>query len=322
MISLQSIQLLFQTINILDSWFQRYFKSKYISIAKIVAAIVVMGYKLYLLSTARSVGWFAFSNSLTSIIIAVLLVFFYKKSNAPKLVWDFKAGLLLLKDSYHYIFSGLMAAIYSQMDKIMIGKILTDTSVGLYTTAASICSMWIFVPMALINSFRPTILSLRQSGQIDMYNRKLRQLYSSIIWMCIGVSLLICVMAPIIIAILYGESYKGAINTLQIMIWSEVFSMIGMARGIWILAEEKNKYVKYYLAIGVGINLVLNLVMIPIWGIEGAAIATLITQITTSIITPMLFKATREHTKIVWEAFCFKWYFKDKYDKWCSKKVK
>lgn len=322
LISLQSIQLLFQTINILDSWFQRYFKSKYISIAKIVAAIVVMGYKLYLLSTARSVGWFAFSNSLTSIIIAVLLVFFYKKSNAPKLVWDFKAGLLLLKDSYHYIFSGLMAAIYSQMDKIMIGKILTDTSVGLYTTAASICSMWIFVPMALINSFRPTILSLRQSGQIDMYNRKLRQLYSSIIWMCIGVSLLICVMAPIIIAILYGESYKGAINTLQIMIWSEVFSMIGMARGIWILAEEKNKYVKYYLAIGVGINLVLNLVMIPIWGIEGAAIATLITQITTSIITPMLFKATREHTKIVWEAFCFKWYFKDKYDKWCSKKVK
>ena len=113
----------------------------------------------------------------------------------------------------------------------------------------------------------------------------------------------------------------GSINTLQIMIWSEVFSMIGMARGIWVLAEEKNKYVKYYLAIGVGINLVLNSFMIPMWGIEGAAIATLITQIMTSIITPMFFKGTREHTKIVWEAFCFKWYFKGKHDKLSQKKV-
>lgn len=310
LVSLQSMQLLFQTLDIFDSWFQRYLKSKYISIAKILASVVVMGYKLYLLATAQSVVWFAFSNSLSSIVIAVVLVLFYKKSKAPKLEWDVKAGLYVLKDSYHYIFSGLMTAIYGQMDKIMIGKMLTDTSVGLYTTGLGICSMWIFVPMAVINSFRPTILSLRQSGKMELYNKKLRQLYSFIIWLCIGVSAVICAMAPIIISILYGESYLGAVNTLRIAIWCETFSMIGMARGIWILAEEKNKYVKYYLAIGAAVNLVLNSLMIPVLGIEGAAIATLITQITTSLIAPLLFKATREHTKIVIEAFCFSWWFK------------
>ncbi|MBQ4569533.1 MAG: flippase [Ruminococcus sp.] len=312
LILLQTIQLLFQTLNIFDSWFQRYLKSKYISIAKIIASIVVMAYKLWLLATSKNVTWFAFSNSLTAIIFAILLLIFYKKSKAPALKWDVKSGLFVLKDSYHYILSGLMVAIYGQMDKIMIGEMLSDNSVGLYTTGIAICSMWVFVPIAIIDSFRPTILTLRQSGHMELYNKRLRQLYSFVIWLCIGVSVVVCLLAPFIISVLYGKEYMGSVNTLRIAIWYETFSMIGTARGIWILAEEKNKYVKYYLAIGSVVNLALNAVMIPVWGIEGAAVATLITQITTSLIAPLFFKATREHTKIVLEAFCLTWWFKDR----------
>lgn len=311
LILLQSIQLFFQVFDIFDSWFQRYLKSKYISIAKIIASIVVMGYKIYLLATTKSVVWFAFSNSLTSIVIAIALFVFYKKCKGPMLAWNIKSGLDVLKDSYHYILSGLMVVLYGQMDKIMIGKMLSDTDVGLYTTGIAICSMWIFIPTAVINSFRPTILTLHQSGQYRMYNIRLRQLYSFVIWLCIGFSIIICLLAPIIISVLYGEAFLGAVNTLRIAIWCETFSMIGTARGIWILAEEKYKYVKYYLAIGVVVNLILNAIMIPMFGIEGAAVATLITQITTSLIAPLFFKSTRKHTKIVFEAFCLLWLKKD-----------
>lgn len=312
LVLLQSVQLLFQTLYIFDSWFQRYLNSKYISIAKISAALVVMLYKLYLLASGKSVVWFAFSNSLSYIIIAVVFIVFFKKSNGPVLNWDVTAGISVLKDSYHYVFSGIMVAMYSQMDKIMIGKMLSDTDVGLYTTGVAICSMWIFVPTAIINSFRPTILMLRQSGQIELYNRRLRQLYSFIIWLCVGVSIMIFLLAPFIITVLYGEAYTGSIKVLKIAIWCEVFSVIGTARGIWILAEEKNKFVKYYLAIGVVVNLVLNMVMIPFCGIEGAALATLLTQITTSMIAPLFFKSTRIHTKLVCEALCFSWLRKNK----------
>ena len=307
LVLLQSIQLLFQTLYIFDSWFQRYLKSKYISIAKIVASIVVMGYKLYLLATAKSVVWFAFSNSLSFIIIAIMLYAFYKRSKAPNLVWDVKSGVVVLKDSYHYILSGLMVAIYGQMDKIMIGKMLSDTSVGLYTTAVTICSLWIFIPTAVINSFRPTILTIRQKGHLEAYHKRLRQLYALVIWLCIVVSLGICLLAPFIISVLYGEAYMGAVNSLRIAIWCETFAMIGTARGIWILAEDKNRYVKYYLVIGVVVNLTLNALMIPYLGIEGAALATLVTQVVTSLVAPLFFKATREHTRIVLEAVTFSW---------------
>lgn len=307
---LQSLQLIFQAFNILDSWFQRYLKSKYISIGKCVAYIVVMAYKLVLIITAKSIEWFAFANSLSSLTIAILLYLFYKKNKGPRMKANMRLGKEVLADSYHYILSGLMVAIYSQMDKIMIGKMLSDAEVGLYTTATAICGMWIFVPTAIIQSFRPSIMEVRQKNNLALYMKRLEQLYSAVIWLCIFVSGIICIGAPLIIGILYGAEFMGAVDTLRIAIWFETFSMIGTARGIWILCENKNKYVKYYLAIGVVVNLVLNLLLIPTIGIEGAALATLITQITTSLIGPLFFKETRVHTKIVWESFILKWYWK------------
>lgn len=312
LVLLQSLQLIFQAVYILDSWFQRYLKSKYISIGKMLACIIVALYKVYLLVTAKSIIWFAFSNSLTYIIVAISLYIFYRKENAPKMKVSIPLGKEVLSESYHFILSGLMTAIYSQMDKIMIGKMLTDMDVGLYTTATAICSMWIFIPTAIINSFRPTIMVIKQSGNQAFYKKRLEQLYSLIIWLCIFVSIVVCIFGALIIRILYGESYMGAIETLRISIWSETFAMIGTARGIWILCENKNKYVKYYLVIGAIVNVILNALLIPVYGINGAAFATLITQIVTSIIAPLFYKETKEHTKIVLESFLCKWYFEEK----------
>ena len=118
---------------------------------------------------------------------------------------------------------------------------------------------------------------------------------------------MISILGEFIVHILYGAAYAGAVNALRVLIWCETFSMIGTARGIWIISENKNKYVKYYLACGVVVNLVLNYSLIPIIGITGASVATLITQIVTSMIAPILFKGTRVHTKYVLEAFALTW---------------
>lgn len=307
--ALQSLRLIFQTINILDCWFQRYLKSKYISIAKMIACIIVSSYRIYLLVTQKSIIWFAFSNSLTALVIAIVLLIVYFHEKSPEIKFDFQKGLDVLGESYHFILSGLMVAIYSQIDKIMLGGMMTKTDVGFYTTATTLSTMWIFFPTAIINSFRPGIMELKSKGKENAYLRRLEQLYSGIIWLCIAVSFIVFLFGDLAISILYGADYMPASAPLKVFIWSEAFSMIGSARGIWVVCENKNKYVKYYLGIGAVVNVILNYLMIPVWGTVGAAAATLITQITTAVIAPLLFKETRVHTKYVWESFAFKWYF-------------
>lgn len=315
LIFLQSFQLVFRSVQILDSWFQRHLKSRYVSIGKMIACLIVSGYKVFLLVTQKSIIWFAFSNSLTDIVVAVMLYFFYRSEHGQKLKISKHKGIEVLSESYHFILSGLMAATYSQMDRIMIGSMMSDYDVGLYTTATAICGMWLFVPNAIINSFRPKILELKKAGNEEHYKRRLEQLYSFIIWLCIFVSIAVCVLGSFVIRILYGDAYIGAASALRIAIWYETFAMIGTARGIWILCEDKNKYVKYYLGIGTVVNLALNYVMIPVWGINGAAIATLITQIVTSLIAPVMFRETRCHTLIVLRAFVGSWFFANRREK-------
>ncbi|MBR2903445.1 MAG: flippase, partial [Clostridia bacterium] len=300
---IQSLQLIFRSGHLFEGWFQRHLKSKYVAIAKMVASVVVSGYKIFLLITAKDIVWFAFANVMLEGICVLIFASFYKAEKGQRLVAKISTGKEVFSQSYHFILSGLMVAIYTQMDKIMIGSILTDAAVGLYTTALTICAMWIFVPTAIINSYQVRIYELKKEGKEEEYLDRLKRLYGVIIWLCLIVSAIVTVFADLGVHILYGEEYAGASGVLKIAIWSEVFSMIGVARGIWIVNEGKQKYVKYYLLFGALINLVLNATMIPWIGIYGAALATLITQIVTSVVSPLFFKETRAFTKIVAQSF-------------------
>ena len=105
---------------------------------------------------------------------------------------------------------------------------------------------------------------------------------------------------------MYGAEYLPATSSLQISAWYTMFAMLGTSRGIWIVCEEKAKYVKYYLGIGAVINVILNYLLIPVYGPGGAAAATLATQIFTAVLAPAMFKETRIYTKYVLEAFVLK----------------
>ena len=307
--ALQSIQLLFQAGYIFDSWFQRHLKSRFVSIAKMTAYTLVSLYKLYLLVYAKDITWFAFSNSLMAIIITTILYFYYKHTGGQKLQFSFQTGKEVLGESYHFIISGLMVAVYTQISRIIIGEFTTESDVGFYTMASTLSAMWIFIPTAIINSMRPTIMEYKERNDEATYMRRLQQLYSFLIWLSVLAALLTGLLGEFIITKLYGSEFQGAVAPFKIIIWSELFSVLGTARGIWILCEKKNKYVKHYLFIGALFCIIANLIFVPRYGIMAASVIALLTQFTTSIIAPLFFKATREHTKIILDSFLLKWYF-------------
>lgn len=306
---LQSIQLFFKSFHIFDAWFQRYLKSKYTSIGKMVASIFVSGYKLVLLVSGKSIVWFAFSNIISDLIIAIIFFCFYKKEKGPKLEIKFGTGKEVLSESRHFILSDIMSTIYMNIDKIMIGQMMGETYVGYYISAAAISAMWTFVPMALISSFRPTIIELKKNNEY-LYELRLTQLLSLIIWSCVFCSVVICLLSDRLMRIVYGNEFSEGVDALKILTCSQMLAVISVARGIWILCEQKNRYVKYYVAIGTLVNIVLNTLLIPSYGIEGASVATLATSIVVLLIAPMLYRETREQTQYLMNGLLLTWLFK------------
>lgn len=302
---LQSLALVFQSFEMITYWYQSRLEAKVSVKIETIAYIVVACYKIVILVMQKNVAWFAFTTALDSLVIAVFLLISYYPRKKQKFAFAFQRGIELLQKSYHFIISGLMVAIYSQMDRIMLKQMLDEYTVGLYSAAMNISSMWGFVLAALINSAQPVIIASKEKDN-HLYIKQIKRLYAAIIWIGILFAGGISIFSKFLIGTMYGKSYLPAAGTLTISVWYEIFAMLGTARGIWCMCEEKVKYIKYFLGIGAVINIALNYYMIPVYGSSGAAIATLITQFVAAVIAPVLFKETRIHTKYVIEAFLLK----------------
>lgn len=297
--------MVFQIFDTFNYWFQAKFQSKYSAIATLVAYVSVSAYRIILLVFKKDVQWFALASSIDYMVLACFLAIAYKKNDGPKFRFSWEKSKQLLKESYNFILSGLMVSIYGSTDRFMLKQMVNEESVGYYATALTLCNMWVFVLSAIIDSVTPTIMQAHGTN-IETYKQMNRQLYSIVFYVSAFVSACFMLFGKVAIRILYGEAYIGAAMPLSIITWYTAFSYLGVARNAWIVCEHKQLYLKY-LYLGAAItNVALNAVLIPRWGASGAAMASLLTQVSTILVFPALIKDLRPNVKLMIDAVFLK----------------
>ncbi len=303
-VAICSLSLFFHIFEIFNYWFQSQYKSKVTAITTFAAYAAVSLYKLILLINGADVYWFAFSTSLDYICVAVLLYCSYRKNHGPRLSFSKAKAKELLSKSYHYILAGIMVSIYGQTDKFMLKHMLDESSVGYYSISTVICGMWTFVLAAIIDAMVPRIAELHKENK-EIFLKKNRQLYAIIFYVSMAVSCFFMIFGKLVIKILYGDDFLPATEPLKVITWYTAFSYLGTARNIWMVCEDKQKYLKYIYISAAVLNVAMNLLFIPRWGTVGAAVASLITQIVTSIVLPLLIKDLKANAKLMLEAILF-----------------
>jgi len=280
---LYSLILIFQAFELIQYWYQAKLLSKYMAIVSLVAYILVSVYKVVLLILKADIYLFAIANSIDYLLIALLLFVVYKKLGGQRISFSGEIGKRMFAKSRHYIVSSLMVTIFAQTDKIMLKQMIDESAVGYYSAAVSCAGMTSFVFVAIIDSFRPVIFEHKKNKDETGYELNIERLYSIVIYLALLQSLAMTILAPFIIQILYGNDYQPSVLALRIIVWYTTFAYMGSIRNVWILGEGKQKYL-WLLNLGGAItNVVLNFILIPVWGIYGAAAASLITQAFTNI---------------------------------------
>lgn len=300
--ALQSFAIICQAYELINQWFLSELESKVYAIAASAGVTAVGVWRIFLLMAEASVAWFAAATTIQALVCGLIVwwVFFRKKPFSLSV--DFGLAKKMFSKSKHYIISGFAVAIYTQMDKVMLGKLMGETEVGLYSAAMTIAMLWEFIPQAFINSARAVILERRQRDY-GAYLRLLRLLFLGISVMGLAVGLFIQIFGDLAVFLLYGEAYSEAGSVLKLLIWSTSFAMIGVARLIWDVGENKNLYAKYYTMAGGIFNLIFNYLTIPVWGMYGAALGTLFSQIIVALIAPLFWKETRPFVRLYFESW-------------------
>lgn len=289
---LYSLEMIFKSFEILEYWFQAHFISKYYTIASTAAYIIVSVYKIILLVLGASVEWFAFTMVLDFFVIAILAYIYYKKKGGQKFEFSKDWAKHLTKKGRSLIWSSLMAAVYTQIDKIMIKNIINESQVGFYSLSSSIIGMWTFVLIAIVNSTNPVIVKYKNKNE-ELYHRSLIGRYALIMYVCLFVTLMVCISVRPAIWLLYGEEYLSAAVSTKILTFGTIFTYWGVAKGIWFISENKQKYLKWLSLCGAASNCILNYLLIPMYGINGAAIATVASEMIVNFISGFFIKEIR-----------------------------
>jgi O-antigen/teichoic acid export membrane protein len=295
LVAIVAASLVFQSWDVVDYWFQSQVQSKYIVWAKNITFVMASIAKVFLIQIKAPLILFAGVYSMEFALSALGLTIAYQARGSFLKSWRFTLAWAsrLLKDSWTLILTSFVIGIYMRIDQIMLGQMVGDQAVGIYSVAVRISELWYFVPIAIANSVFPSIVESKQVSE-SLYYQRIQKVLNLMSLMSYGVAIFFSLTSGWIIKLLFGAEYEAAAAILIVHVWTGVFVSSGLIRSLWTTTEGLMRFAFITNGIGALINVGLNLLLIRHYGGIGAAVATVISQVFASYITSAFFHKTRK----------------------------
>ena len=286
--------MVFKASEVAVCWFESQVLSKYTVWVQNGTFLVFAAIKVVLILQNAPLLAFAWAMMAEALVVAVLMLVMLglRGPRLRQLRVTLSRVKRLLADSWPLMLSGIAVVVYMKIDQIMLGQMVGDEAVGIYSAAVRISEVWYFIPMAIVASVFPAILQAKQRSEEEYY-RRLQQLYDLMVWLSIAIALPMTFLSTPIVVLLFGEAYADSGSVLAIHIWAAVFVFLGVASGKWFLAENRQVLSLQRTVLGAVANVALNLWLIPLYGAIGAALATVASQALAAWLFDLMQPSTR-----------------------------
>ena len=268
---------------------------QYESLAKILQAVLITGASFFVLFNFPSVKNLSYGYLFASIItlISILLFFHFKifplKISFEKSIW--KKFLLM---SWPLALGGIFATICSQIDSVMMGHLGMITETGWYNASYKIAEV-ILLPAGLISASFYPFLSKFFSESREKLQNTWNHYMKSIIFLAAPLVMGGIVLAPRIIDFIYGPDFNPSILAFQILIVMTGIMLLNSPFNQALIISNQQEKTFWIVLSGAITNIILNLILIPMFSLYGAAVASLITFL---LIFFLLVKFTLKFTSI------------------------
>jgi len=269
---IQSFPHFFQSI------FRAFEQMEYEAISKIAYSLTSFIIVFYIINTSLGLKFliqgYVFS-ALVGLIITIFLIrkrFVKFKSEVDLLFWK-----NLFREAWPFAIFTIFAGVYFQISTVILSILDTDSAVGLYSIAFNSVIIFFVLPDIVSGSVLPTLSKLFvKKNLLKELSKKL-----IILMLCIGLILAIVLFfgAPFFIKLIYGKEFAGATLAFQIMVWVLPLRFMNYLFAVFLIAANLQKKRLNAAIICALFNILMNLILIPAFSFEGAAVATLLTEI-------------------------------------------
>jgi PST family polysaccharide transporter len=283
-----------QAWDVIDYDYQSRMEALPVVMARNVSFVVCAAVRVGLVLGGASLIWFAWALVLEAAIGAVLLVRRSRLDGRSITVGAATRAELrrLTSSGWPLIVAGTSVSVYMRVDQIMLGEMLGDADVGLFSAAVRISEAFYFFPMTVALSVAPA-LTATYTRSSEEYERRFLQITRLLLWLGLAVACVFAVFSRQIIQTLYGPRYLDAAAVLAIHAWAGALVSLGVCSNMWLTNAGYFKFSMYQTLAGAAVNVTMNLVLIPRLGIIGAALATCAGQLASVMLTNAVLPQTR-----------------------------
>jgi O-antigen/teichoic acid export membrane protein len=267
----------FQAFSTIEHWFYSQVQSKYIVWAKSAVFITCSAVKVFLIAIKAPLIAFAWVGLSEVVAGSAGLVIAYKAKGNLLEKWrsSFDKARELLRDSWPLLFSSLVMMIYMRIDQVMLGEMLGNEEVGIYSAAVRLAEVWFFIPQIIFSSVFPSIVEAKGKSDELFYGR-LQKLYNTMALVNYAVAVPVTILAKPLVIATFGAAYANAGLMLAVLVWANMFSSLELARSSFLTTMNWTRINFITIFLGAVINIVLNYLLIPRYGGMGAAVASCI----------------------------------------------
>lgn len=274
--SIIAVSTIFTSCLVVDFYFQSQVRAKYSAICKSITLLFMSVVKLYLIFIHAELIWFVVAFLMDYAVLGVIFIVVASGGKGCGFLKYFSwlDAKQMLRSAWPMVLGAVAIQVYMRIDQVMIRSMLGLHEVGIYSAAVRIYEAWAIVTAIITVSLLPAIVKLKQ-GDEDSYYKRLTQLFRLVIWMSVLAAVAVSVVSEHLMVLAFGGEYRESAPVVDIIMWTAVFAAMGSVSARYFNVEKMEKKFAARTALAALLNVCLNFFLIPVYGIKGAAIATL-----------------------------------------------
>lgn len=174
--------------------------------------------------------------------------------------------------------TAILATIYYKSDYVILQYFKGDGQVGLYNAAYAVINALIFLPTTVSITFLPRLTFLKENDPEKMAVIY-RYIFKYLLFMGFGLGFGTIAVSRDLIAAIYPDDFITAYLALNILIWALALIFINSLQGNMLVALGRQKLLPYITGSAAVVNIALNFLVIPRYGMQGAAFTTVAAEI-------------------------------------------
>lgn len=263
-------------------------------LSQVLSNFVLLLSVLYLIRNAYPLQTIILSQVVCAAMTYLLIIFVIRREIAFKKP-DFSLMLPFSRSSLQQGISGVIVSYYNSIDMVIISKLAGTGAVAYYGAAYRIIGLMIFIPHAVMMSLYPVLLYFKSKND-QAFIQIFKFSFYMLMLVAIPLATWITIYAEPLIRFIYTGKYLNAAVALKILVWSGVFTFANFLAGYALVIAHRQKFGIFVSIAALVLNVALNLLLIPVYGIEGAALVTVATELCVSL---MLYIHIFRHEKLM-----------------------